>query len=411
MPVLIAPMLLLTAAFLTAASNWNFGTKISILIVLLVLWMLIAAVFHFYRRPKNIFDSPKNISDSPKNVFDDEVEAKLQAFDEARMFFGASLKSADMFRLVANRLNELIPFTTGVLLAADENKSQLTAQFAVGDNSGKFSDLKIANGCGIAGAALASGAAQLAETLSEDETSFAAEAFDKLQSGIAAPLYRETELFGVIALYGNAKNSFDQNSLELLKAAAVRVAPLLNGAQIVENNLNNALTDNLTALPNERAFYLVLENQIAEAQRYRGERLLTVLAFDIKNFSEINRKYGHITGDLSLNFIAGKIKAQLRQMDFLARSAGDDFLLILPTTTEETTWEIVERMEKILAGQPFEISGHDQINLQLNFGAASFWKDGETAHELVKCAILKKKQSKNAGSENKILFFPNDVGN
>ena len=113
-----------------------------------------------------------------------------------------------------------------------------------------------------------------------------------------------------------------------------------------ERSLTNALTDTLTNLPNERAFYLVLENQIAESQRNRDERPLTILTVDIKNFTELNQNFGHAAGDQILAFAANLIKAQLRQMDFLARSQNDEFLAVLPTASDEIAMEIIERIEK-----------------------------------------------------------------
>src|SRR5207253_4107332 len=111
------------------------------------------------------------------------------------------------------------------------------------------------------------------------------------------------------------------------------VAPLVLSSMALERSRANALTDPTTDLPNERAFYLVLENQIAEAQRKQGDRPLTILAIDIKNFEDINRRFGHAAGDRALNFAAQLVKDNLRQMDFLARSTGDEFLVILPTAS------------------------------------------------------------------------------
>jgi diguanylate cyclase (GGDEF)-like protein len=175
--------------------------------------------------------------------------------------------------------------------------------------------------------------------------------------------------------------------------------------------LTNALTDALTSLPNERAFFLVLENQIAEAQRFFEQRPLTILAIDIRSFAEHNRRFGHATGDRLLLFAADKIKSQLRQMDFLARSTGDEFIAVLPTASIETAREVIERVEKAFVASPFEISDEEKIHLQLSFGAAMFGRDGETANELLRRASLRKRQAKSQDKENKILWFPKEYVN
>ncbi len=398
----------LTATFVVSNSDLIFTVKLTVFISIVAVYVVCGATFYF-RQERKTYDEPKSLESA--SVFNDEVEAKMFALEEAHQFFGASLKYADMFRLVASRLNDIVPFAACVLFVADEEKSTLNSQFAIGFNMREFADLKVRKDSGLVGEAFQSGAPEIAGNLFEDGKIISAKALNGLQSGIAVPLFKNAEVFGVLVLYGAEKNQFNQNSSELLTAAAERVAPLFLSSRAFENNLANALTDSLTALPNERAFYLVLENQIAEAQRYRGERPLTVLTIDVRNFEDVNRNFGHATGDLLLGFAAETIKEQLRQMDFLARSSGDEFLAVLPTASETITREIIERIRKTFVLKPFRVSPTETVYLELNFGASSFLKDGETAATLVKHAILKRRQSKKDSEESKILFFPKDFVN
>jgi diguanylate cyclase (GGDEF)-like protein len=154
----------------------------------------------------------------------------------------------------------------------------------------------------------------------------------------------------------------------------------------------------------------VLENQIAESQRFREQRPLAVLSIDIQNFDEINKRFGHVRGDQILSYAAKMIKGQLRQMDFLSRSTGDEFLAVLPTASEEITEIIINRIGKAFALSPFELTKSEREFIKLNFGAASFLKDGETAQELLRAANLKKQQSKKTGKSS-ILWFPREYVN
>jgi diguanylate cyclase (GGDEF)-like protein len=97
-------------------------------------------------------------------------------------------------------------------------------------------------------------------------------------------------------------------------------------------------------------------------------------------------------------------------MDFLARAAGDEFLAVLPTADEEITKEIVVRIERAFVSNPFVVSRQEKINLALNFGAASFWKDGETVSQLLQHADLRKQQSKST-QKSKVLWFPKEYLN
>jgi diguanylate cyclase (GGDEF)-like protein len=163
-------------------------------------------------------------------------------------------------------------------------------------------------------------------------------------------------------------------------------------------------------LPNERGFFLVLENQLAQSVRYRDQRPLTVLAMDVRNFAEINQTHGHAAGDRLLAFAAALIKKQLRQMDVLTRSSGDEFLAILPTATEKISTEVTERIRRAFVSTPFRISERENINLAINFGTATFWRDGETANELLKTALLRKGQDKSA-ERSKVIWFPKEFVN
>ena len=125
----------------------------------------------------------------------------------------------------------------------------------------------------------------------------------------------------------------------------------------------------------------MLENQIAEATRFQSERPLTILSVDINNFSDINHKFGHAGGDRFLSFAGQIIKDNLRRMDFLARSAGDEFLVVLPTANEKISFEIIERIERAFVAKPFETAEKENVFLKLNFGSA-FRRGRENAQQI-----------------------------
>lgn len=397
----------LAAALLAANTNLDFSVKLSIYVTEIVLYLTICALFYFRPQPKVFIE--RRIVQS-EIIFTDDVKEKLLALEEAHRFFGSSLKSADMFRLAASRLNELIPFAACVFYDADAENSRLHPSFAVGVNSKEFSELELNINQSLAGKTFLSEKTQIDERLAEDKEIQTGKALENLNSGIAVPLRRSGKVFGVLVLYGERKNQFNRNSAALLEAAAVRFAPLFKSSQAFETSLNNALTDSLTGMSNERAFYLVSENQIAQTQRNSRERPLTILAIDIKNFDEINRQFGHSAGDRILYYAAETIKSQLRQMDFPARTTGDEFLAVLPTASEEVAREIIERIVKAFLKNPFEISPTDKVTLNLNTGAASFGVNGETADALIKHARLKKQQMKSVGNKSNLLWFSKRPG-
>ena len=97
-------------------------------------------------------------------------------------------------------------------------------------------------------------------------------------------------------------------------------------------------------------------------------------------------------------------------MDFLARAAGDEFLIILPTASEKFTDEIIRRIRERFASEPFAISEIDDTKVWLNFGWASFWQDGETAEQLLQNARIRKQQAK-AEEPTEVIWFPKEYVN
>lgn len=401
----VASVSVLILTFVISNIDLTFGVKLLFFSALTFIYLLF--VFLNYR-----LQTTENIAaEDESKIFNSETEEKLLILEEAGEFFGASLKTGDMFRLVSGRIGELIPFANCSLLLVDETKKNLKIAYSNGGNAKLLKNLQIKTADGLAGKTFISGKPQADKKLVRDVPAFPSEAIENFKETIAVPLFRNSEIFAVLQLFGNAEIKFDEKSLLILEAVASRIVPLLSGSLAFEKSLSNALTDALTNLPNERAFYLVLENQIAEAQRLSEKRRLTVLAMDIRNFRDINEQYGHATGDKILTFAAETIKNQLRQMDFLARSTNDEFFAVLPTASEEITEEIIKRIERSFVLNPYKIAHEENVHLQIGFGAATFLQDGETANELLRMALVKKKQSKSDSSNNQVLFFPKEFIN
>lgn len=395
----------LAATFVLTFTELSFPVKIAVFSLIVSVYLAVLYLLYFLQKRKSL-----SLTRTENNPFNLEIEEKLLILEEASEFFAASLKPADMFRLISGRISEIIPFAACALFLLDEQKTHLQIAQVTGENARVLKNLSILSREGLAGKAFQNRQPQMDAILSEDKCVFSRDTLRGLKSAAAVPLSRGGEVFGVLQVFGKVENAFDQNSLLLLEAVGERIVPLLSSSQSVERNLSSALTDSLTALPNERAFYLILENQIAEAIRLPEKSNLSVLVMDIKKFDELNKTYGHTVGDKILTFTARTIKNQLRQMDFLSRSVNDEFFAVLPTADHEMTEKIIRRIEKIFLLDSFQISEQSKINIGLNFGFASFNADGETANQLLKIALLKKRQSKSREDGN-VLWFPKEFVN
>jgi len=141
-----------------------------------------------------------------------------------------------------------------------------------------------------------------------------------------------------------------------------------------------ALTDVLTSLPNRRAFSDRLPEGMMRARR--ADQLLALFFMDIDGFKGVNDRYGHEAGDELLIEFARRLQRSVRDVDTVARLAGDEFVVILENL--QTQEDAVMVAEKILVTirEPFQLT-HSTVNISSSIGVAVYQPnlDGEVGPE------------------------------
>lgn len=103
-----------------------------------------------------------------------------------------------------------------------------------------------------------------------------------------------------------------------------------------------SISDELTGIYNQRAFFENLHRAIATAERYRES--LVLCYFDLNGFKQVNDKEGHQAGDEILRLTGEVIKKTLREADLGFRYGGDEFAIILPRTTLDEADTFAQRL-------------------------------------------------------------------
>jgi diguanylate cyclase (GGDEF)-like protein len=114
--------------------------------------------------------------------------------------------------------------------------------------------------------------------------------------------------------------------------------------RIAEQARHHAETDHVTGLLNRRAFVAAAEREHELAGRTGGD--LSLVLIDLDDFKLVNDREGHAAGDRLLAELAAAWLNALRPADVLARHGGDEFVVLLPATSEEGAARVVTRLHE-----------------------------------------------------------------
>ncbi|WP_404339950.1 diguanylate cyclase domain-containing protein [Sphingomonas sp. MMS12-HWE2-04] len=113
-----------------------------------------------------------------------------------------------------------------------------------------------------------------------------------------------------------------------------------------------AREDPLTGIYNRRGFLAAYEGLA------HNERPGAVALLDIDHFKNVNDRLGHDEGDRVLRAFAGRLSAELRRGDLLARWGGEEFTLLFVGASEDQAAAVLDRIERGLVGRPIcELDG------------------------------------------------------
>lgn len=183
--------------------------------------------------------------------------------------------------------------------------------------------------------------------------------------------------------FGRSRRFLEPELKVIEQMLALLVFPLRN-ALLYKQALDLALTDQLTALNNKRAFDQHILRELELARRH--DHPLSLILIDLDFFKKVNDQYGHQAGDQVLMEVAARIRKTCRHSDLCFRLGGEEFAVILSQTDSDGAWTIAERIREAIASQPIQ-AGQHSINMTASLGLASYSPD-EGRDELVRRADI-----------------------
>lgn len=123
----------------------------------------------------------------------------------------------------------------------------------------------------------------------------------------------------------------------------------------VDKRRKPVFCDRLTGVANRRAFFEAAELELTRSRR--TPRPIALILFDADHFRRINDRHGHPAGDCVLRQLGAALSMTFRQVDVVARVGGEEFAVLLPSSTLAGAEAVAERLRKLVESQPVVCDG------------------------------------------------------
>ena len=350
------------------------------------------------------------------NYVDQIKRANREVFTlyELAREFSSSLNSQETLELFARKIADFVPFDTCTIYLLDETNEAAKIVYAEGKNHKILKNKRIKVGDGATGYVLEKRQAvqNINPKLDFPPTQFNfAEEYTAMAS---LPLITDEKLIGAVSIYSCELLGYQEEHLRLLETVTrIAADAIVKSIQHTETE-TRALTDPMTGLPNARSLQIHFEKEVARASRSGSS--FQVLMLDLDGFKAVNDTFGHKAGDAMLKGISAVMSEQLRDYDFLARYAGDEFVAIVPETDEEAVRDLCRRIENAVIGFKLPVGDDKFACVGVSLGAASYPRHGESFDQVVIAAdkamyVMKgiRKQRRMKEAENKTLLTQSPV--
>ncbi|MCU1487441.1 MAG: diguanylate cyclase with sensor [Actinomycetia bacterium] len=215
--------------------------------------------------------------------------------------------------------------------------------------------------------------------------------------GVAAalgsvPLHAGGEVLGWIAVIvqDRPERLLEEPHLaDRLRGLAGQAATAMRNARLLDQIRYQAEHDPLTGLANQRLLHVHAGQAIARARR-DGTRV-GLLFLDLDDFKDVNDTLGHAEGDRLLQLVTDRLRTTLREGDTVARFGGDEFVVLLPSLTDDGG-TVGSKITLALADR-FLLGGTD-VRVSTSIGTAVFPDDGNDFGELLKQADIRMYRAK-----------------
>lgn len=168
-----------------------------------------------------------------------------------------------------------------------------------------------------------------------------------------------------------------------------------------------ATHDCLTGILNRASILERLRNELSRGAREKQST--AVLLLDLDHFKQVNDTRGHMIGDAVLREATQRMKSAIRRYDSVGRYGGEEFLVVLPVSSDAEASQVAERVRQAVASEPYR-AGNDSFSVTCSIGLC--WRKSPYVHDadqMVREADTALYQAKNRGRNCVEVAFPADA--
>ncbi|HEX8398461.1 MAG TPA: diguanylate cyclase [Pyrinomonadaceae bacterium] len=317
------------------------------------------------------------------NYFEEIKRANLEVFAlyDLACASSSSLNLEETVTFFVEKVQQLVPLETCVVYLYNERGETAFAAHSVGRNAALLRSRTVKLGEGVTGFVLKNQKSVCSVSPALDFSAEHLEIAQDYTTMAALPLKSGDKLIGAIAVYSENLLGYEEEHLRLLETVShIAANAIWRTIQHAETE-SRALTDPMTGLPNARCLQLHFEKETARSRR--DNRPFQVVMLDLDEFKAVNDTFGHKAGDMMLKEISKVMRAQLREYDFLARYAGDEFVAVVPETPGFPIEELCRRIEQAVLDFSLPVGNKGSARVGISIGAACYPRDGETLDQVL----------------------------
>jgi diguanylate cyclase (GGDEF)-like protein len=217
---------------------------------------------------------------------------------------------------------------------------------------------------------------------------------------LCIPLVAQGESLGTFTTVTDAAD-WREEDIKMAQTLAEQISITLASLQFRDNLRQQAIRDPLTSLFNRRYLMESLFQSIGRAERQRTP--LSAMLIDIDDFKLFNDTYGHDTGDLVLQRVAGEMHQCTRKEDTLSRYGGEEFCLVCPDLNGKDVERLAERLCERIRRLTLEIDGASISTITISVGIAIYPEHGRNGEDLLREADEALYQAKALGKNQASL--------